>query len=381
MNKPQAELILENLYRKAFSNVKANKTDFSSQIDGETLKELNLLIEKSVEQKAVITVLITSLTKKMDNPRQDIRLHKAEFKGGYSGRGYDTRFITPFLKNNFPKIAMKESGWLTRSIEQSHPFDVNFPGKIRSLEAKKSFLDIIDKIESGKIFSEQLLEYLLTLLIKKFKEDASGIKTLLNINDESMIIKIIEKMHSHFATRKSSFLPVMAVYSIYQVVTREISRYKGKKLLSLKGHTTADTKSHSVGDIEIVNENGKLFEGLEIKHNLKIDYYIVLDVINKIKGKRLKRFYILTTASPEIKEGEVHKINAIIAKFKDDEGCEIVVNGVLPTIRYYLRLINTPKDFVLQYTNNLIYFYENSSLILKDHIDAWKTLSSDLKRK
>lgn len=43
---------------------------------------------------------------------------------GYSGRSFDTKYITPFMKFKFPKIAMRESGWLTRSLEQLEPYDL-----------------------------------------------------------------------------------------------------------------------------------------------------------------------------------------------------------------------------------------------------------------
>jgi len=44
---------------------------------------------------------------------------------------------------------MKESGWLTRSIEQAHKFDLEFPGKIRDKLVKESFLQIINDIEEN----------------------------------------------------------------------------------------------------------------------------------------------------------------------------------------------------------------------------------------
>ena len=35
--------------------------------------------------------------------------------------------------------SMAESAWLTRSLEQPHPLDKNFPGKIKDLICKKVF--------------------------------------------------------------------------------------------------------------------------------------------------------------------------------------------------------------------------------------------------
>ena len=46
------------------------------------------------------------LVKKIDDPKQDIRYHKVELDNGFSGRTYDTKFITPVLKRNqLPSMA------------------------------------------------------------------------------------------------------------------------------------------------------------------------------------------------------------------------------------------------------------------------------------
>src|SRR5699024_2850548 len=103
---------------------------------------LKIIISESEKRKGVYTVLITSLTQKIMTPRQDIRLHQHNLDGGYSGRTVDTKYVTPFLKSvGFP--AMKESGWLTRSLEQNHPYDKDYPGKITPKKLKSAFLELL----------------------------------------------------------------------------------------------------------------------------------------------------------------------------------------------------------------------------------------------
>lgn len=53
---------------------------------------------------------------------------------GYSGRSFDTKYVTPFLKLKGFRGAMKESGWLTGSLEQNAYYDFNYPGKIRNVD-------------------------------------------------------------------------------------------------------------------------------------------------------------------------------------------------------------------------------------------------------
>ena len=58
-------------------------------------KEWVRVIARQAElQKAVMTLMIS--VKKIITPEQDIRLHKVEMAGGYSGRSFDTTFVTPY---------------------------------------------------------------------------------------------------------------------------------------------------------------------------------------------------------------------------------------------------------------------------------------------
>lgn len=89
-----------------------------------------------------------SIIHKSLHPNQDIRNHQTSIENGYSGRTFDTKYITPFLKSvKFP--AMAESGWLTRSLEQKVPYDSYYSGAIKPDSLKTAFLQIIDFIQKG----------------------------------------------------------------------------------------------------------------------------------------------------------------------------------------------------------------------------------------
>lgn len=96
----------------------------------------------------------------------------------------------------------------------------------------------------------------------------------------------------HFQTKRSSRLPVIAIYSIYEVLFNKFDRYKDKKLIPLQAHTSSD--KHSFGDIEICTTENKAFEMVEIKHNIPIDGYLISDVMKKINSIDIDRYYILT---------------------------------------------------------------------------------------
>ena len=61
-----------------------------------------------------------------------------------------------------------------------------------------------------------------------------------------------------------------------------------------------------------------------------------------------KRYYILSCK--DIKVAELQEINNIISQVRKEHGCQIIINGVIPTIQYYLRLISL-EIFVINYSN------------------------------
>jgi DNA (cytosine-5)-methyltransferase 1 len=47
---------------------------------------------------------------------------------------------------------------------------------------------------------------------------------------------------------------------------------------------------------------------------------------------------------------EIQEITNIISQIGEEHGCQIIINGVIPTIKYYLRLIPL-EMFVSDYSN------------------------------
>ncbi len=134
-----------------------------TSLNASAIGNLDEILQRSESSKGVLTVVLTSLVYKSLFPEQDIRNHQTSIPEGYSGRTFDTKYITPFLKEaKFP--AMAESGWLTRSLEQKVPYDQNYSGAIRPDMLKIAFLETIDFIQQGESLDE-CLSYLLQGLI------------------------------------------------------------------------------------------------------------------------------------------------------------------------------------------------------------------------
>jgi DNA (cytosine-5)-methyltransferase 1 len=361
---------LGRIYEQSLKKVKENGfSAIPNRILEPTMKgNIEKLIDRVDNFKAVTSVTITSTLKKIITPDQDIRLHKVEFENGYSGRSLDTAVVTPFLKDNNLKC-MAESGWLTRSLEQTHPFSLDFPGAIRDQEIKDAFLQIINDIETKGANAEAILDYLLQLLIIKRESEKIEIRKIENA--DIYISEIIEKLTKHFKESNSSGtarLPVLAVYSIYECLMNQIARFQGKVLKPLESHTSADLRSNSIGDIQVDNEEGTPFEGVEVKYGKPITHSMLEDAYGKFGSLPVKRYYLLSTAEPE--EEEKKLIEDMIRKIKEEHGCQVIVNGLLPTIKYYLRLLEEPTPFLNKYTDNVL----NDEVVKLEHKQLWKEI-------
>ena len=285
------------------------------------------IVSGAESQKAVLAVLITSLVKKATAPEQDIRQHKIEQSGGYSGRSFDTNYVTPFLRENFARLAMRSgSGWLTRSIEQNYPFTRDFPGKIQNAAMKTALLEILHDVEENGADPNI---YLLALLVEL--QSAFAVPALVfaaeTANAELTITEIMELLRAHFFFRYqghgASRLPALAIYAIYESLIK-CQCYESKILAPLKAHTTSDARSRSYGDVEILTAEGELFEGIEIKHNIRVTPTLIADAYEKFAPTPADRFYLLTTAEPNSELGKESEIAALIARIRREHGCEVI---------------------------------------------------------
>ncbi|MDR2772541.1 MAG: DNA methyltransferase [Elusimicrobiota bacterium] len=368
--------ILETLLSRSLSNLSSKKSKKYSPL---IISNIDVLISNIDKNKSLVSAMVTSVLKKICNPEQDIRLHRADFDGGYSARSLDTNITTPFFKKHFPKYANKESGFLSMATRVQIPWTKTDGNKIKTRASKEfmnSFLEILDLIENNKIKPDDTLIYLfeklhsLSLQQQRIFNEAietSSFVEVISIN------AVLSMLCQHFSMPSSSRLPVIAIYSIYEQLFRQMKRYENKVLQPLNVHTSAD--KHGYGDIEVWNDNNTPFEMVEIKHNLPINQNMLFDIVKKSAKTTIERYYILTTAKKNfVSKKEEDNINKFILKIKKDTEMEIIANGIVTTLKYYLRLIDDYKKFINDYTKNLIYDSKNSTEIKAFHILKWKDI-------
>ena len=139
----------------------------------------------------------------------------------------------------------------------------------------------------------------------------------------------------------------------------------------MEPHSAADARTGAIGDIEIVDNAENVFEAIEVKHEQIISKAMVDSVKQKIRGSQVERYYILTTHSQHEPTEDVQMEVKTVKKLL---GCQMIVNGVLPTIRYYLRLLSDPGDVLPIYADVL----EKDEAIGFEHRDIWNKIATGI---
>jgi DNA (cytosine-5)-methyltransferase 1 len=364
--------VLEIAFRKAQKTTRGKSDTILSP---HILSNVAFMISKIESNKSIVSALVTSLVKKTIDSEQDIRLHRVDFDGGYSARSLDTKYTSPFFKRHFPKYANKESAFLTLAtrerIKWTREDGQNL--KIRGKKLKETFLTILDDVETNRQTADEYLIAFFVELIKLSVQDEQVFEIAKgqNIKKNGLNINIIlEMLNEHFSNRLSSRLPVIAIYSIYEILMPLLTRYEGKKLLDMEAHTSPD--KHAFGDIEIYDSDNVPFEIVEIKHNIPITKDLIFDIVKKAEKSEINRYYILTTYKKGFENVKIEKeINDFILQIKIGRKIDIIANGILTTIKYYLRFIDDYKLFLEMYTKNLVEDSKKSTEIKRFHIESW----------
>lgn len=150
----------------------------------------------------------------------------------------------------------------------------------------------------------------------------------------------------------------------------QVARYKDKLLCPLESHNSADSQSGRIGDIDVNNENSTAFEGVEIKHEIPITAQLVSDAYEKFKIYNTDRYYLLTTANMDSADWE--NIDKEVIRIRQIHGCQVIVNGVYTTLKYYLRLLNDPAEFIDKYVELM----KHDETIKFQHKTVWNDLVS-----
>jgi DNA (cytosine-5)-methyltransferase 1 len=316
-----------------------------------TAAAIDTVVSNLNQNKYLFSILATALATKVVSPSVDIRNCQVDMPNSYSNRSTDAAHITPFLKatglTHCDKSGM-ESG---RNFERPFPLDLSFQAKPRGTGNREAILGLFHAVQVDGANAEDLLTYL-------FYKDLSTQKTTSYHYQPPQgltVTQIMEALSRHFkeaSGQGKSRLPVLAIQAIYSSMIGELKRFQNMELLPVARHTANDKKG-SIGDVQVNRTEGIPFEGVEIKASHSIIPEMILAIPTKLQGNAVDRYYVLSTESECIKASAMNDVNAALQKVRQETGCEVIANGLIPTLRYYLRLIADKDQLLQEYTKLL----------------------------
>jgi DNA (cytosine-5)-methyltransferase 1 len=258
-----------------------------------------------------------------------------------------------------------ESG---RNLERPLPWNLTYQCNPRGRGNRESFLGVLNHIETEQGNPSLIATYL--LYYDKFKQ-VSYDETVLPPS-ESKIAKIMRVFERHFSESSGqgkSRLPVLALYAVYAHLVDELTRYNGVTLLPLERHTTSDLRSGSIGDIQL-NKGDLPFEGVEVKSDKPVVATMVSELLRKLRGIPVARYYILTTFPGSVLPADQESVDEAVKQVESITGCQIIVNGLIRTLWYYLRLLQDPSNVLNKYQQLL----EQDEDVRTELKDRWNTI-------
>jgi DNA (cytosine-5)-methyltransferase 1 len=337
----------------------------------QSLKQLSDMSEKA---STAFTNIITCLAIKAAKPNVDVRYHQVQIQAqtlraaGFNFRGLSESVIYPWINDH--NFVGAQSGWQTRTLERPKPYMMDYEENIGHV--KMPFLTCFDQMEEHGQSGEDGLAYILyhQLILRK------GHAIVLSVPRTKDIQVIVSVFQKHFfaqykgkATHGASRLPVLALYAIYTLMIDEFVRFTGMRLKPLEEHSAADAQTGAIGDIEVVSvTTGEVFEAVEVKHNIVINDVIIQGVRQKIMATNVDRYYILTTHRDCDPKADLAKT---ISEIELLYACQVIANGVLPTLKYYLRILRDPSKVFEVYTRLL----RNDKAISHEHRKSWNEIA------
>lgn len=313
-------------------------------------------------------VVITLAACKCANRKQDIRAHKAEHDGGFNARSIDTDVVVPMLRE-WGLANAGESHWLTQ-VFSGDAFSIGQMLRTQPKIVGELVPRLVCNLNDAS--PAEISQGLCALLVLLIEERNKG-QIPLTKPKGLTIDRALTLLESHFS---GSFktggprLPQLAVYSIYEQFLQELDRYDEHTLIPIERLRTANRKSGTVGDVDVLL-GSRTVEAVEIKYGMTVSIRHVSDAIEKIKAADVRRYYILATGG--INESERLAITEQIGQFYRTNGCEIIVNGVFETIRYYLRLIGSVDEFIARYVDHLA----TDDDLSYEHRTAWNQVCDE----
>jgi len=371
----QAELLaqLEEVYVEATGIVENDASGGLLESCGEIGTVVSAL---AATKHAARGALLTLLLYKSCQPGQDIRSTKSEHPGGFSARAIDSGVTVPFLlRESLPRNV--ETHFLSQTLSFGDQWTRNAQLRTTPKAAGPLLIDAVNRLEElPPDEQKETARRLAVAVLVRLVEERNRGRVLLTRPKELTIASVLEHIDLHFNTTYKTGaaprLPQLAIYAIYECLfSAGVGRYSEWTLDRLRRMKAADRKAGTVGDI-VVSDGSRPVEAVETKFGMPINIAMVAEAMEKIRAASVKRYFVLSTVGVVASEHE--EILKRCKDFRRSNGCEVIVNGVLETIQYYLRLIPSTTSFIDAYAS----LVEKDDDLSYEHRVAWNAICERL---
>lgn len=339
-------LALDEAYMEANAIVECDREDDLTSRLGSKLREQ--VEGLSQTKNAARGVALTLTAYKVAKPEQDIRAHKADHAGGFTARTVDSRVTVPFLiSHTLPRNV--ETHWLSQTYSFAGPFV--YGGKALKTQPKKAgdlLIPVVNAVNDGppELARAVLVEIIRNLIVIRNKD-----RVVLTRPKDLAISEVQRLITTHIGGRYKSNaprLPQLVIYAAYQCLISSAVRYENSVLEPLERLKSADRKKGTIGDV-VISKDGIRTEAVEIKYGQPIRKIHVLEAIDKVRAESVRRYYILSDEG--LNPSDKEEVNRSISEFRRQNGCEVIVGGVIDSMAYYLRVLPNTTDFVARYAD------------------------------
>ena len=331
----------------------------------------NVVRELAETKHAFRGALLTLMAYKCCNPDQDVRAHKAEYQGGFSARTYDTGATIPFLiEKSLPRSV--ETHWLTQTLSFAGPLHGDIELKTNPKNVGPLFLEAlhVGNADASSDTAYAMLVTTMQCLIEARNRDRVVLTRPKNLPIKS-VSKLLDRHFSMHYRTGGPRLPQVAIFALYQCLMESVERYEGLSLEPLQRMKSADRKAGTVGDVVVAREETPV-EGVETKYGQPVRSINVHEAMDKVRSERVSRYYVLSTGG--VLEGDQEEIDSLVEGFRRQNGCEMIVNGVIETITYYLRLLPDTSSFLANYAE----LVETDEDLGYEHRIGWNEVCREL---
>jgi DNA (cytosine-5)-methyltransferase 1 len=237
-------------------------------------------------------VTVVGIAAKLWKPEWDTRQHQKQLGGPMSLRTVDHAVVARHLYT-LGLYRTPTEGALTRSLEQKHPYTLDYPGEITPSPLKHAFLRLLNRVNVD--YSQPLAETMLRYVLQRLTIHKHAVEALVGSSRASRVLpttaslKTANDILNDIFTLGSgvSVTPAIAMHTIFSLL-----RFQGIRLAPLKHHTASDANSDAFGDIEAYKDDAPVIV-VEIKHKQIINDTMIQTFTEKTHGIPMR--YMLTT--------------------------------------------------------------------------------------